>query len=386
MMTEIPDEHRTFWEDKLNNWKEEIVENIVGQVTFDDIVQGFFVEFKKKPFLRDAEVDTVRESLKKVARLGFRPGSDLGYVYLASEEKQDGTIICKPILGYKGMIKLARRTGEIKVVDAGAVHANDDFEFQRGLDPVLNHTYEPKERGELVYAWALARYSDGESQFTVLTQEEIETIKEDSGIVGEDGSPWDKFEDEMWKKTAVRSLCKYLPLDDQARELITEFDQSEFDFDNKKQVQNESGSTSEKASNALEKARETISNNSDNNKEDADNDYNDDTNSNSDDNDDSVPAAIKSDQSNEALFDTVVAEAKKLLNNTTLDYTPPEEWDEYEVGEALIRHTLDEEDSSIDNRETLAATLLYVQGVMNNEYDLKQTDTGALDITGPIPS
>lgn len=57
-------------------------------------------------------------------------------------------------LGYKGLIDLAHRSGELKSVQAHMVYANDEFEYQLGLEPALKHIPSMGDRGEkrCVYA------------------------------------------------------------------------------------------------------------------------------------------------------------------------------------------------------------------------------------------
>jgi recombination protein RecT len=47
--------------------------------------------------------------------------------------------VCQLIVGYRGLIDLARRSGQIESIEAHVVHENDRFTCRYGLDPKLEH-------------------------------------------------------------------------------------------------------------------------------------------------------------------------------------------------------------------------------------------------------
>ncbi|GAK01483.1 recombinational DNA repair protein RecT [Geomicrobium sp. JCM 19055] len=113
-------------------------------------------------------------------------------------------------MGYKGMIDLARRSGHIKSIYAHTVHANDEFEYELGLEPKLVHKPATGDRGNMEYAYAVAHFVDGGYQFEVFSHHDIEQVKKRSKA-GNFG-PWKTDYEEMAKKTVVRRMFKYLPI------------------------------------------------------------------------------------------------------------------------------------------------------------------------------
>lgn len=114
---------------------------------------------------------------------------------------------------YKGLIKLAYRTGDVATFDAKAVYEHDLFDFQYGSDQFLKHKPAIQNRGELLCAWAMCKLKDdGGVTFVVMDKDSILKRKAASQSGRKDSGPWKDWEEEMWAKTAVKALSKLLPL------------------------------------------------------------------------------------------------------------------------------------------------------------------------------
>jgi recombination protein RecT len=68
-------------------------------------------------------------------------------------------------------------------------------------------------RGDPIAAYAVAIHATGHAQCDVMWKEEIEKIMDrvKARAKNWEKSPWVSDPDEMWKKTAVKRLCKLLP-------------------------------------------------------------------------------------------------------------------------------------------------------------------------------
>ena len=122
------------------------------------------------------------------------------------------------IPGYKGLMDLAYRSGRVTNIYAEVVCENDRFAFALGLAPKLEHTPNLDDRGALKAVYAVARVKDADPAFVVLGKTEIDKIRKASRASG--SGPWVQWEEEMWKKTAIRRLCKYLPLSPEIQKAI----------------------------------------------------------------------------------------------------------------------------------------------------------------------
>ncbi|EFN8903469.1 exodeoxyribonuclease VIII [Escherichia coli] len=117
---------------------------------------------------------------------------------------------CRVIIGYRGMIDLARRSGQIASLSARVVREGDEFSFEFGLDEKLIHRPGENEDAPVTHVYAVARLKDGGTQFEVMTRKQIELVRSLSKA-GNNG-PWVTHWEEMAKKTAIRRLFKYLPV------------------------------------------------------------------------------------------------------------------------------------------------------------------------------
>lgn len=175
-------------------------------LTPDRITRIAMTSIQRTPKLLDCTWQSLLSSVLTCTQLGLEPDSVSGRAYLIPYGK-----VCTLIVGYRGLMELARRSGEIQTLDARVVHKNDDFDFAFGAQPKLHHkpTFLTQDRGEVVAAYAVAIMRNGAAQFEVMSKTEIETIRKRSKA-GDDG-PWGTDWNEMARKTVMRRLCKYLP-------------------------------------------------------------------------------------------------------------------------------------------------------------------------------
>lgn len=120
----------------------------------------------------------------------------------------------KLMVGYKGILKMVRNSGELASINAGVVYEKDSFEYfvdEQG-EHVKHVPSFVKERGKPVQTYCIARTKgNNEPYIEVMTEEDIQACKKVSRA-GED-SPWNgPFADEMRKKTVIRRISKRLPM------------------------------------------------------------------------------------------------------------------------------------------------------------------------------
>ena len=146
------------------------------------------------------------------AQLGLEPNTPLGQAYLIPFRNK-GTLECQFQLGYKGLIDLAYRSGQITVIQAHTVYANDEFHYEFGLDPQLKHVPAEGDRGEPIFFYAVFKTKDGGFGFEVMSADEVRAhAKKYSQAFSSDYSPWKTNFEEMAKKTVLKKALKYAPL------------------------------------------------------------------------------------------------------------------------------------------------------------------------------
>ena len=148
----------------------------------------------------------------QAAQLGVEPNTPIGQAYLIPYyNKNKGALECQFQLGYKGMTDLAYRSGQVSLIQAHTVHEHDEFEYQFGLDPKLEHKPARTNRGSPIYYYAMFKTKDGGYGFEVMSFEEVsEHAKRYSKAYN--SGPWKTNFDEMAKKTVLKRCLKYAPL------------------------------------------------------------------------------------------------------------------------------------------------------------------------------
>ncbi|PEI49907.1 recombination protein RecT [Bacillus toyonensis] len=171
---------------------------------------------RTNPTLLECTVPSLMGAVMQAVQLGLEPGL-LGHCYLLPFNKNAGTKQnpqwvkeVQFIIGYKGMIDLARRSGHIQSIYAHAVFEQDEFEYELGLHPTLKHKPSFGDRGAFIGAYAVAHFKDGGYQMEFMPKSEIEKRRNRSKT--KSYSPWDSDYEEMAKKTVVRAMFKYLPI------------------------------------------------------------------------------------------------------------------------------------------------------------------------------
>lgn len=146
-------------------------------------------------------------ALLACAQLGLEPDGLLGQAYLVPYGNR-----VQLLIGYRGLIDLARRSGEMTSLVAHSVHQNDEFSFDFGTCELPHHTFNlTKDRGEVIAFYAIARFKDGSYHFDLMTKPEVDAIRRRSAHSGDD-TPWGTDYEEMGKKTVIRRIAKYLPM------------------------------------------------------------------------------------------------------------------------------------------------------------------------------
>lgn len=172
------------------------------------------------PKLMQARTDTLLGAIIQCAQLGLEPNTPLGHAYLIPFENRSKNITeVQIVFGYKGLIDLARRSGQIVSIAAHEVRENDHFEYEYGLDEKLLHRPSIGERGNVIAFYAVAKLVGGGYAFEVMSRADVEAIRNESQgwktavrFKKEASSPWGAHFVEMGRKTVLRRLFKFLPV------------------------------------------------------------------------------------------------------------------------------------------------------------------------------
>lgn len=200
--------------------KAEVSKALPKHLDSERMMRVLRTEIQKNPDLNKCTTQSILSAFIQSSQLGLEPGSALGQAYLIPYKDK-----CQFIIGYRGMIDLARRSGQLVSISAHAVYENDLFEFEFGLNEKLRHIPSRGEKGRFVCAYAYAKLSNtfdnsngkDSYQFDVMFKNEIDDIKKQSPSFSKSFSPWQTHYEEMAKKTVIRRLFKYLPISIEAQ-------------------------------------------------------------------------------------------------------------------------------------------------------------------------
>lgn len=196
-----------------DQFKKQLALAVPKHLSADRMARIAATEVRKNKALLNTEPTSFLGSVMQAAQLGLEPGSALGQAYLVPYGNQ-----CQLIIGYKGMIDLARRSGQVLSLNAYAVREGDDFNFQLGLKPDIHHVPSleaDRIKKPITYVYAVATLKGGGYQFEVMSRAEIEAVK----AKAKSKNIWNSYPEEMAKKTVIRRLFKYLPVSIEALEI-----------------------------------------------------------------------------------------------------------------------------------------------------------------------
>lgn len=187
-------------------------------VSADRMTRIALSALRTTPKLMQCTTESLMGAVLQLSQLGLEPNTMLGHAYLIpfNNRRQNRTDV-QVIIGYKGLLDLARRSGQIEELHARAVYENDEFDYAYGLETVLVHRPAMSERGGIVAFYAVARLTGGGSVFEVMSVEAVDKIMQSSqgykaGKKYNKPSIWETNYEEMGRKTVIRRLFKYLPV------------------------------------------------------------------------------------------------------------------------------------------------------------------------------
>lgn len=196
--------------DLLKRMHTQIEKALPSVITPERFTRIALTAYSRTEKLQECTVESFLGSMMQAAQLGVEPNTPLGQAYLIPYRNK-GVMEVQFQLGYRGMIDLAYRSGEVQNIQAHEVYENDTFEYELGLNPKLRHVPALKDRGDVILYYAVFKLTNGGVGFEVMSKEDVEAFaKKKSKTYGT--GPWQSDFDAMAKKTLVKRLLKFAPL------------------------------------------------------------------------------------------------------------------------------------------------------------------------------
>lgn len=197
--------------DLVASMEAEFGKTLPPHLPLEKFMRDAVTELKATPDLQACSAESLLGAFLTAARLGLEVGPALGEFYM-TPRKLKGVPSVVPIVGYRGLIKLARNSG-VGAVKAWVVYAGDYFKEGANSERGPYFDFEPLPGGpagrEELGVIAAARLVGGDVQHTFLTIAEVMERK-GRGAAGDSG-PWRTDRAAMIRKTGVRALAGELP-------------------------------------------------------------------------------------------------------------------------------------------------------------------------------
>jgi recombination protein RecT len=197
--------------DQINDMKGELARALPKHMDADRIARIATTVIKQTPALGRCTPVSLLGALMTASQLGLEPGP-LGEAYLVP---YGNTVTFIP--GYRGLIKLAWQSGQVKNIAAHVVYESDTFDYGFGLSPTLEHKPAMSDRGKPVAVYAVVQFMNGGHAFDVMSVADVEAIRARSKA-GKSG-PWVTDWAEMAKKTVIKRVLKMVPLSSELHNL-----------------------------------------------------------------------------------------------------------------------------------------------------------------------
>ena len=191
--------------DVIQSGAKQFATTLPKHINSDRFVRIAITTIRQNPKLAQCNQESLLGALMVSAQLGLEPGV-LGQCYLIPYGRE-----CQFQIGYKGMIELLRRSGQLKDIYAYSVYENDEFEMTYGLNRDLKHKPNLQNKGNFIGCYCVAVLKDDARAFEYMTKEEIEAHgKKFSKTYG--NGPWKTDFEAMAHKTVVKKMLKWLPV------------------------------------------------------------------------------------------------------------------------------------------------------------------------------
>ena len=108
---------------RLDAAQTRLAEAMPHHINFKRLKTSFLMAMRDNPDLMECSVPSLFGCMKEAASMGLEIGGPLSKAYMVPfRDSRKSTREAQLILGYKGMIELMRRSGEVDQIDFECVH------------------------------------------------------------------------------------------------------------------------------------------------------------------------------------------------------------------------------------------------------------------------
>jgi len=135
------------------------------------------------------------------------------------------------VLGYQGILKLARNAEPGLSVRTGTVYQNDDYELVEGLEQKFSISRrwwqkDNTEPGRVAFCYCIYKTPAGEPQLVVVPYPDLDALASKSRAGNRPGTPWHDHFAAMGEKTAIKRAAKLWTMQSERREEAAAFNEA----------------------------------------------------------------------------------------------------------------------------------------------------------------
>ena len=198
----------------VEKMKGEIARALPSVITPERFTRIILSAISTTPKLAECTPESFLGAMMQAAQLGLEANTPLGQAYLIprwNSKKNENEVNFQ--IGYKGLIDLAYRSGQVSTIGAYVVYEHDEFSYSLGLNPDIKHVPAMENHGDPIAFYAVVKMKDGGFAFDVMSIQDVrERMKRSDSVKKGTFSPWQTDFDEMAKKTVLKRAMKYCPM------------------------------------------------------------------------------------------------------------------------------------------------------------------------------
>jgi recombination protein RecT len=196
----------------IERMKPALVKSLQNEALADMLMRHYLTSIRLNPVLQECSPESLLAALLLSAQVRLEPGP-LGHVYLVPYKRE-----CVWILGYTGIMELARRSDRVAGLRATVIHEHDEYQAPWENEKGIHYHYRPAvvdERGDRIGVLVTWRERMGASWLPLARHvgpDRIDRAREASAAARKQEGPWMTDPEAMWAKTGIRACRPWLPL------------------------------------------------------------------------------------------------------------------------------------------------------------------------------
>lgn len=199
---EVVKRHRAFLDARMSKISEWVTNGLRPEALVRFVLRD--MDGPRGEALRKCSPESIYLGLLACAVTGLEPGALKGEAYLVPFKGE-----AQFMVGYRGIIKMARRSRGVAALWSNVVYDGDEFDVDLGSANRIVHRPRFGQRGEnIIAAYAIARMTNGQDELELMDRADLEAVRN----AGNQGPAWKDWQDQMWRKAPIRRLGKRLPL------------------------------------------------------------------------------------------------------------------------------------------------------------------------------